>query len=400
MKNKVLYVFLCVLIISFIITILSISYQFLKKKEADILDDVNGEVISYTVNFKLNGADKIDSKKASCMEVLDECIVHLPKASRDGGIVLGYSSDPNSTTAEYLIDTDIDINQNMTLYVISYKINTLHVEGDKLDYLSNKDVSCTVYNNTSGCYITIPTFNKEGYEIKGYSTSKEASTGYIFPNEEYEISKDIVIYPIYNISNRYQKIDIAKTIIVNDSFIEIEKGCQESVYEKYLGYLNEIKEYAPYLLFGNKITFMVDNSFNKIWGNQYVGMNYGPRKLRAFDIRCSSNIINDYYATMVHELSHSWDYYYSTKGDANITSQSDIINLFNKYSKMSNRPFRAYSYSNIYEFFADAVKYYYFKYLKPTPEFSSLSFPSDIKRVLEKYICIANNDYDESKCDI
>ena len=101
---------------------------------------------------------------------------------------------------------------------------------------------------------------------------------------------------------------------------------------------------------------------------------------------------------MVHELGHSWDYFYSVKKGNNITSNADIINLFNKYKNMSSRPFRDYSYSNIYEFFADMGKYYYFKYTKKSSEYVNMSYPDDIKKVMEKYICIAKNDYDEEKC--
>ena len=97
-------------------------------------------------------------------------------------------------------------------------------------------------------------------------------------------------------------------------------------------------------------------------------------------------------------MAHSWDFYYAMKLGNNISSQNDIINLYNKYKEKDNRPFRDYSYSNIYEFFADAVKYYYFKYKVPTAGFKNLDYPSDIKKALEKYICISKNDYDESKC--
>ena len=60
-------------------------------------------------------------------------------------------------------------------------------------------------------------------------------------------------------------------------------------------------------------------------------MNFGPKSLRSVDIRCSDNSFNDYYAHMVHEMAHSWDFYYATKLGSNISSQNDIINLYDKY---------------------------------------------------------------------
>jgi hypothetical protein len=248
------------------------------------------------------------------------------------------------------------------------------------------------------CTITMPNFNKIGYENRGYSTSKNSLVGFVFPNEKYTISRDVTLYPVYGISNHLRKLDIKRTVDFNNSVIEIEDGCDDNTSNTYISYLNEIKNTMPFLLIGSKISFIGDDSFNEIWGKKYVGMNYGPKNMRSLDVRCSTTILNDYYGTMVHELSHSWDFYYATKFGDNITSQSDVLNLYNKYSKLSNRPFRDYSYSNQFEFLADMVKYYYFKYLVPKGGYKDLNYPSDIKEVLEKYICISQNNYDDKKC--
>ncbi len=402
-KNKTIIDYLLYTLVTInIIILLYFGYKKLSDREFNILNGINNaEINSYVVNIDLNGADRVDTKKLNCaFNDNDTCTVHLPNAYRDNGKVMGFSTDKDSNIPDYLMDTDIELSKDMILYVISYRVNTLHIEENDIDYLASNDLSCIVYNDADVCRVKIPIYNKVGYENKGYSTSKESLAGFVYPNDYYELSKDVTLYPIYATSSRHKPISVNKTIIVNNSFVEIESGCSSSLYPTYIGYLNDIKVMAPYLLFGNKISLIGDTAFNDIWGSGYVGMNYGPRKLRAIDIRCSNAVYNDYYATMVHELGHSWDYYYSTKSGDNITSQSDVINLFNKYNSMSNKPFRSYSYTNIYEFFADAVKYYYFKYLKPVDEYARLSYPSDIKEVLEKYICIANNDYDESKCDI
>ena len=246
--------------------------------------------------------------------------------------------------------------------------------------------------------VTIPKYNKVGYENKGYSTNKDSLTGFIYSSDEYKLMEDETIYPIYSTSSRKTSLNISKTFTYQNSIIEVENGCSEKVYKEYLKYLDEIKKYVPFLLLGNKITFVTDSSFNTIWGVNYVGMNFGPKNLRSVDIRCSNNTYNDYYATMVHEMAHSWDFYYATKFGDNISSQGDVINLYNKYKGKSDKPFREYSYTNIYEYVADMMRYYYFKYYVPRVGFSNLTYPKDIKTVLEKYICISKNDYDDSKC--
>lgn len=382
-------------IILFISGILFLNKKLIKE-ENEIVQ--NPEIAGYTVTIDLNGADKIDKKKISCINENNNCYVTLPNVTRDDGQVLGFSKNPNDIVPEYLIGTKISIDDNMKLYVISEKENTVYIEQNDVDYLEKNIIKCTSYNKESKCKVKMPLFNKKGYENRGYSTSTSSLVGFVFPNEDYVISKDVTLYPIYGINNHLKKINVSKTFTYLDSIIEIEEGCTSDIYDIYLNYLKEISYKAPFLLIGNKISFINDDDFDYIWGKGYVGMNYGPRNLRAVDIRCGSKLINDYYGTMVHEMSHSWDFYYATKIGNNITSENDIINLYNKYSKMENRPFRDYSYSNIYEFLADMMKYYYFKYVVKKGSYTNNEFPEDMKKTLEKYICISNNNYDKTKC--
>ena len=179
---------------------------------------------------------------------------------------------------------------------------------------------------------------------------------------------------------------------------DIENGCPSSIYNEYLDYFRIIEDRAPYLVIGTKVTFLTDKTFDEIWGTGYVGMNYGPTDLRMIDVRCSMG--NNYYATIVHEMAHTWDFHYKSEMGSEISKQNDVINIFNKYRQMNNRPFRDYSYSNIYEFVADMMRYYYFKYEVPRDGFSELSYPSDLKKSLDKYICISKNNYNESMCPL
>ena len=352
----------------------------------------------HKVSFNRNGSYGIEYSGVRCKIKNGSCTVTLPTAQRSDGEVLGFSDNPNDVEAKYKQGEVITLTDDVTLYVISYSKFTLSIEKNGVDFLEKDTLECMAYNQEKSCKVTIPKFNKVGYENKGYSTSNESLVGYINPSDEYELSRDTVIYPIYSTSSRKQSLNITKTFTYENSFIEVENGCNESIYKEYLKYLDGIKEYIPFLLIGNKITFVTDQTFNEVWGTSYVGMNFGPKTLRSVDIRCSNNLYNDYYATMVHEMAHSWDFYYATKLGSNISSQNDIINLYDKYRNKSNRPFRVYSYSNIYEFVADMMRYYYFKYYVPKDGFNNLDYPSDIKKALEKYICISKNNYDESKC--
>ncbi len=395
-KNKKIVHVLFIIAAILIIVGLGLTLKDMMDKEdmLNVADDPN----YYKAVFSLNGASMIEHKSVRCKIVDGKCSVTLPGASRDGGTILGYSDNKNDKEAKYKTGETITLGDSMTLYAISYRTHTLKIEKNGVDYLEKRELTCNAYNEDRTCFVTIPGFNKVGYENKGYSTSPASATGFIYPSEQYELSRDTTIYPIFSTSSRKRSLSISKTFTYQDSFIEVEKGCSEQIYKKYLTYLDGIKEHIPFLLIGNKITFVTDSSFDTIWGNNYVGMNYGPKSLRSVDIRCGSDSYNDYYATMVHEMAHSWDFFYATKFGQNISSQSDVINLYDKYKNNSNRPFRDYSYSNIYEFIADMMRYYYFKYYVPKPPFNGYGYPGDIKKTLEKYICISKNNYDESKC--
>jgi hypothetical protein len=381
-----------------IITGLALTLKDLMKEEEllNVADDPD----YYKIVFNLNGATSIENKVSKCKINNNSCSIILPNATKEDGVVLGYSANKDDTMAQYKIGDKMVLEGNIELYVISFKNLSLTIDKNDVDYLETGKLYCKIYNLEKECSVTVPNFNKVGYENKGYSTSRESVSGFKFPGDEYVLTKDTTLYPIYSTSARKKSLSVGKTFTYQNSFIEVENGCSEKITKEYLKYLDEIKVHSPYLLLGNKIAFVTDKTFDEIWGTNYVGMNYGPKSLRSVDIRCSENSLNDFYATMVHEMAHSWDFYYASKFGDNISSQSDIINLYNKYKVNSNRPFRDYSYSSIYEFIADMMRYYYFKYEVPRGGFSGLTYPNDLKKSLERYICVSKNDYNESKCSL
>ena len=381
---------------SSIIAVLIITLVFFKGREKEILNAKDAP--RYMAKIDLNGATEASGRNISCTKEKEGCFITLPTATRKDGEVLGFSLNKDDKLPMYSTGEVVSIDHDTTFYVISYETFLLHIADVETDYLEENNLTCNAYNHEESCSVKIPLFNKEGYENRGYSTSEMSLTGFIFPNDEYTLSRDVKLYPIYGTISRSRSIKVDKTITLGKTIIEVEKGCREEDVNTLLSYIEEIEDIAPFLLVGGKISFLTDKTFDEIWGTNFVGMNFGPRSLRSLDVRCSNRAYNNYYATIVHELTHSWDFYYATKLDKNISSESDIINLFNKYLNDFQRPFRSYSYSNIYEFLADAMRYYYFKYYVPTTGFSNLDYPSDIKKTLEKYVCIASNNYNKDKC--
>ena len=351
----------------------------------------------YTIRIDKNGATSVEDSKLECeIGKNDKCTVILPEATRKNGEVLGYSYNKDAKSADYKIGEVIELDSNKTIYVISYKKVTMTVVTDQIDYISNADSSCNLYNKDSFCSVVPAVFNKEGYEVRGYSTSQKSQAGYIYPNTIVELDEDITVYPIWNTFTRGKEINVKESFTQGSMTFDVEDGCPRVIYGDFLEYFRKIEKLAPYLVIGTKISFLTDKTFDEIWGTGYVGMNYGPTDLRMIDVRCSMG--NNYYATIVHEMAHTWDFHYKSEMGSEISKQNDVINIFNKYRQMNNRPFRDYSYSDIREFFADMVRYYYLKFTDPIPEYELRAYPNDIKKNLEKYICITNNGYKEDKC--
>ena len=350
----------------------------------------------FILRIEKNGASSIDNNELSCKIVDGKCNVTLPMATRKDGEVLGYSFNKDNSVAEYKVGDTVTLTENKRIYVISYKKLSMNVVTDSIDYIATPDVSCNAYNKEDSCEVIPGPFNKEGYEVRGYSTSEKSQAGYIWPNTAFELEENLTVYPIWNTYTRGRGINVSNSFTQGSMTFDVEEGCPVSIYDDYLDYFKTIEDRASDLVIGTKVTFLTDKTFDEIWGSQYVGMNYGPTDLRMMDVRCSTG--NNYYATIVHEMGHTWDFHYKSVLGKEISKQNDIVNTFNKYKPQSDRPFRDYSYTDIREFFADMVRYYYLKYTDAIPEYSVRTYPEDIKGNLEKYICITNNKYNEDKC--
>ncbi len=387
-KKKKIIIISCLL---FVIGVVSITIGYI------YLSDRTKEGY-YTLRLDKNGASSLDSSRLECKIENNECQITLPNATRKKGVVLGYSTNKNATSPEYKIGDVITMKSDMRMYAISYQKLTMNIVSESVDYISTPDVSCNVYNKNDSCEVVPGIFNKEGYEVRGYSTSPKSQAGYIYPNTKFELDEDITVYPIWNTYTRGIEINVSESFQRGSMTFDVENGCPSYIYDEYLEIFDKIEKNAPYLVIGTKVSFLTDETFDKIWGPGYVGMNYGPTDLRMMDVRCGNNYGNNYYATIVHEMGHTWDFHYKSMQGNEITKQGDVINLFNEYKPKADRPFRDYSYSDIREFFADMVRYYYLKYTDPISEFEMRFYPENIKKVLEKYICITNNNYESGKC--
>lgn len=401
----------------------------------------------YDVTIKLNGASFVEKEKLKCQMTLLGCYAKMPNASRNSGEVLGYNYNESDVEAITKVGGKLKIKGDTDLFVISYQTHNVHIETNDVDYLEKSDVSCNAYNNNLSCKLTLPDFNKIGYVNAGYSKDKNLpvkTASEFYPFVESEIKEDIVLYPRYtDVRDDDVKMVYSNSNVysINGSFIEFDNALSQDVIDKYKGFLEEIKSKAPYLFVGQKINILEKSTFGKLWqknasnGSIILGICYGSSIMgyplsRAIDVFYFTGY-NDVenYRTLVHEMTHAFDIFYGYKidgkvsnildlneamkqgknindmldkiyGTSRISSQSDILSLINKYKNMKNRPIdrQGYAYSKNLEFVAEAVSWYYMKYVLNEPTYADTLFPDDLKNTVEKYICIAKNNYEKTGC--
>lgn len=402
---------------------------------------------SHIVSFQKNGVEEIEYTALTCKKSLQGCYVVMPNITKSNGKVLGFSKKHDAHEAEYKMGDKLYIKEDMTLYAVSFQTYTVHIDKNNVDYLETDSISCNAYNEETSCKVEFPLFNKIGYQNAGYSKVKELNVktaSEYYPLVESEVNQNITVYPRYTsfrddgINSVYQTNSV---YALNGSFIEFESSLSQSTINMYKKFLNEISEKAPFLFVGQKINILSSNTFQRTWSSiggrgTILGICYGSSLMgyplsRTIDVFYYSKYDEiDNYRTLVHEMSHAFDMYYGYKvnnkvpdifdsvivermsgltvnemlnkiyGETRISNQKDILVMFSKYKSTRNRPidYQGYAYTKNLEFVAEAISWYYMKYLVPSGTYINATFPDDLKISVEYYICVAKNNYNKNAC--
>ena len=431
-KGKILNILIVILTMLVILSGTSMAYLFFTRE-------------TYTVTFNLNGADSVDAQSLECTSYLNGCTITIPNVTRNNGKAVGFSYGTSDTIARFVPGDQLLVSDDMNLYAVSYSENTLKIDTSSIDFVEQNEVKCGYYNNDKSCKVALPRFNKIGYVNVGYSTTSKNTSGkidveYIAPLE-YTITSDVTLYPKPGLYKSTKAYSTNYKGLVYGNFVEADKIASDSIVNKYKKYLEEINAKAPYLLVNIKYNLLSESQFDQYWGDGestgILGVTYnanqtGPTKHEVIDIKYNysgysgAEAVNEYYHVFVHEIAHSWDSYYpyglkrmkpdtinssNEKNhesseyykdyyDSRISQHQDIVDLYDKYKAMpeAQRPISDYAYTKRSEFFAEAMSFYYLKYIVPTGKYANISYPEELKKVIEKYICVATHDYHNKGC--
>lgn len=172
---------------------------------------------SLRVEIDSNGAN-LNFNEVTCNtpttyngNIITNCEVTLPEISRNGGIVVGFSEDPNGVTNEYNSNQTISINNNRKLYAITYKTYYANFNGNG-NSISEDLKICNAYNKNSSCIIDAPAITAPGSTplIIGYSKEANSKTN---DNEHYLPTNQITLSDSNNNKMWYAITSSTKSIL-------------------------------------------------------------------------------------------------------------------------------------------------------------------------------------------
>ena len=132
----------------------------------------------YKVTYNMNGygnetPNQTIEQSASTGNIVSlKASNSLPVTAPEGKAAIGYSLDPNATSATYSFNQNIKLTENLTLYVVWKDLVSV-----TFDYNGAAYTNYTTYANVNRVVTTPEAPTRSGYEFLGWSTNKHASSG-------------------------------------------------------------------------------------------------------------------------------------------------------------------------------------------------------------------------------
>ena len=397
------------------------------------LDDEEDTMISYVATFNKNGATDIGDFSLICTSYDSlKCKITTPKISF-GGIVLGWSTDPNAKVADVAVNTEIELTNDVTYYAITKKTYTASFYNENLDYLEFLSSSCDVYNKDKSCKIILPSYNKMGHFNSFWSTDKKASTDlsntewrWQYFNQvghEYELTEDILLYPnfnhfYYHITSgshpnvyEYRNINMVYYKKIGQTIFEFEDGIPQTVIDTFVNEMKKAYNIFPWLFTSGKVFIMLEDTYSQhsyAYGlTHQMYSSYGGDSHFIIDLKYDASGVVVKNAidinAALHELAHAWDSYYYFKTETErISSLSEFDTFYNSINSKLYVNSEGKKISKV-ETFAGMFTNYYWHILKMDDSKGYYALKNGVSLdenemnklqvFMEKYINIAKNGY-------
>ncbi len=181
------------------------------------------ETKGFTATFIENGAALGEEDKIqTCFTTEDTCSILLPNILSSDKTIIGWGNNPNDVTALYRPGERVSIGKDETFYALTKKNINVTIYGNGA-FRDTKYLSCSTYNTSSSCSITLPDLEDDFYTTRGYAQTSSADTILYRENETILVDHSFSLYavrfidpaPYYKYSQvtqeMFQKINILRS---------------------------------------------------------------------------------------------------------------------------------------------------------------------------------------------
>ena len=360
---------------------------------------------TFTATFKTNGSSSISKSTVSCTTSngSDTCTITTPTITRSGYTILGWSTASNATSSTVGVNKSLTLSSNKTYYAITKKtVTAKFVFGNN----STTNKSCTIYNTSTQCKITPPTYDDQNGKYGNTWSKTKGGYTQAVANRTTSISSNVTYYAIYRHPWRYnsqattnarkdRNLSIQKAYTIGQTKIVYEKGIPTSAITSHYNFLKTLYGKMPYLFSPGKIWVMTETTYAKQSTAYGLTTYWGPFFNVDLKYDTANKIISP--GATVHELGHAWDgrFEFMHSSKKRIKDQADMVSFYNSLGASGRN-----NLSDV-EWFAATVHDYYFRVLAPdkkeaTPsgyDKYSASNKTKIKNLMNKYANISKNGY-------
>jgi len=305
----------------------STKSEFLVNEQVEVEDNNTYYAITkkeVTATFIPNGADSITNSKVSCSfyNTQKECEIITPNINRKNATIIGWSTNQNATVKELEANQNITINQNKKYFAITKKEVTATFNANGADSITESRKTCTYYNNADGCNITMPSINRNQWQIVGWNTNKNATSAQVKVQTNLNIKDDSAYYAITSrqLSATYHQNNADS---LGNCTNPKQNGCVETCKIYNLDKSCEVK--VPYIYSkGNEVQFF---SFSS---DPSTTIGYSPAgKLSILDNVTLYAIVDNRYRNYTYEIIKSKNYGYMPVETEASCSSANYTNYYN-----------------------------------------------------------------------
>jgi len=150
-----------------------------------------------TITYIANGAIiSKTSDKCTLTTNNQTCTISTPLIDRPGWEIIGWSTNPNATTAQITAGANRTYNANTTLYAITRRTLTVNFNQNGATSIGSNSKECTKWNTSPTCSVTTPTITRTGWNIIGWhqTANHNSLAGVINVGTSINVSNNITYY--------------------------------------------------------------------------------------------------------------------------------------------------------------------------------------------------------------